>query len=72
MNVDADIDQPDLNLSTSTPKLHAGLNSPDIDVHGPNVDFKGPRQTLLFQILTSLLENKMPNLKMPIWCLGPK
>ncbi len=46
MNMDADIDQPDLNLSASTPKLHAGINSPDIDVHGPNVDLKCPRTDL--------------------------
>ncbi|XP_051532658.1 neuroblast differentiation-associated protein AHNAK-like [Myxocyprinus asiaticus] len=66
INVDADIDQPDINLSTSTPKLNAGINCPDIDFHGPNADLRGPKTDLPHPDMDMPSRKlKMPTLKMP-------
>ncbi|XP_042589386.1 neuroblast differentiation-associated protein AHNAK-like [Cyprinus carpio] len=74
MNMDADIDKPDLNLSASTPKLNAGINSPDIDIHGPNVDLKGPKTDLTLPDMNMPSgKMKVPTFKMPDFGLsGPK
>ncbi|XP_016105461.1 neuroblast differentiation-associated protein AHNAK-like [Sinocyclocheilus grahami] len=66
MNMDADIDKPDVNLSASTPRLNAGINSPDIDIHRPNVDLKGPKTDLTLPDMDIPSgKMKVPTFKMP-------
>ncbi len=64
--INADIDQPDLNLSATTPKCNAGINGPGFDIHGPDADFSGPKTDLaLPDIDMPSGKLKMPTFKMP-------